>query len=318
VLKTLVGALVAGAYPGAMPYPSELDQRDDDPFWRRHELPTWGVAAAIYGGYVLLTWQHEALPWWLVSALGAWLLCWHASLQHEAIHGHPTASSRLNAFIAGVPLGLWLPYPIYRRWHIAHHRAAILTAPACDPESFYVSAAAWRRAGRVRRRLLVWRNTLAGRLLLGPPWLVGAFLRDELILLLSGERRHLAAWLWHLSSALAVLGWLWLVELPLWFYLVGMLWPALSLTLLRSFHEHRPASMRAAASLTLHASTPLALLFLNNNLHAAHHARPRLAWYELPRYQRRHRPESDYVLRGYHTLFRRYLLRPRDAPVHPG
>ena len=287
-----------------------------DPLWRRWELPTWGVAASIYGGFALLTWHHQVLPWWLLAPLGAWFVAWHASLQHEAIHGHPSRSARLNALVAGLPLGLWLPYGIYREWHFAHHEAEVLTAPAHDPESFYVSEAAWARAGPLRRRLLVWHNTLAGRLVLGPPWLLAGFYRDELSRLARGDLSHLAAWAWHALAVAPVVGWLLWVGLPLWFYLLAMVWPGVSLTLMRSFHEHRTAPTQEGASLTLHAGAPWALLYLNNNLHAAHHARPALAWYELPRFQRQ--LGSAYEMPGYGALLRRYLFKPRAAPVYPG
>ena len=39
------------------------------------------------------------------------------------------------------------------------------------------------------------------------------------------------------------------------------------------------------------AEAPLALMFLNNNLHALHHAEPGLAWYRLPARYRQRRAE---------------------------
>lgn len=285
--------------------------------WRRWELPTWGVAAAIYGGFGLVTWYHQALPWWLLAALGAWLICWHGSLQHEAMHGHPTRSARLNALVAALPLGLWLPYPIYRDWHLAHHRAEVLASPLDDPESYYLSGEAWARAGPLLRAFLHCLNTLAGRLLLGSPWMVAGFLAAELRRLGRGDRRYFGTWLWHGLAVALIVGWLRLVELPLSFYFLGFVWPGLALTMLRSFHEHRPAARLEDSTLTLHAAPPLALLYLNNNLHAAHHAAPHLPWYDLPRFQREARLGGDYVMAGYGALIRRYLLRPRDAPVYP-
>ena len=65
------------------------------------------------------------------------------------------------------------------------------------------------------------------------------------------------------------------------------------------------------------------LLFLNNNLHYAHHKRPDLPWHALPAYYRAHR---DQLLRenggllyrgGYLEICRRFLLRPIDSPAHP-
>lgn len=294
-----------------------LPARNAWPLWRRWELPTWAVAVAIYAVFALLTWRHQALPWWLLSIAGAMSLAWHGSLQHEVVHGHPTRSEWLNAAIAGPPLSLWLPFRLYCLWHRAHHEAAVLAEPGTDPESFYLSREDWRRAGRLKRSLFWAAQTLAGRLLLGPPWIVGRFWLDEATRLWRGDRRHLAVWLRHGAGVALVLTWLWLVGMPPWLYVLGMIWPGLSLTLLRSFDEHRPAAKAAGRCATIHASLPLALLYLNNNLHAAHHARPDLAWYELPRFHREVLAEKGYQVAGYAALARRYLFRPKDSPVYP-
>ena len=59
----------------------------------RIELPTLGVAVAIYGGFLLLTWFYRDLPLWVTAPIGALLIAWHGSLQHETIHHHPTDNS---------------------------------------------------------------------------------------------------------------------------------------------------------------------------------------------------------------------------------
>src|SRR5438093_12620550 len=120
-------------------------------FWRRYELPTWGIAISVYTGWLALTWCYRFLPTWLVLPLGAWLLAWHGSLQHEAVHGHPTRSARVNGLVAGAPLALWMPFALYRETHLAHHRVEQLTDPSKDPESFYTSGDAWRRMGALGR-----------------------------------------------------------------------------------------------------------------------------------------------------------------------
>src|ERR1700689_2025289 len=111
---------------------------------RRFEPQTLSVAVAIYGGFGLVTWYFHSLPLWVVVPLGAVLIAWHGSLQHETIHGHPFPSRRLNALLGGVPLSLFIPYSLYRRTHLWHHRFAgrILTDPLVDPESFYLTQGA--------------------------------------------------------------------------------------------------------------------------------------------------------------------------------
>ena len=64
--------------------------------WRRYEIPTWLVSLTIYGGWLALTWYALALPWWTVVLLIGGLVGWHNSLQHEAVHGHPTNSAEFE------------------------------------------------------------------------------------------------------------------------------------------------------------------------------------------------------------------------------
>src|SRR4051794_41961623 len=79
------------------------------------EAPTLALAALIYGGWLALTLAWHALPLALAVPLGAWLLVWHSSLQHEIIHDHPTPYRRLNTVFRWVPIGLWLAQAVYWR-----------------------------------------------------------------------------------------------------------------------------------------------------------------------------------------------------------
>jgi hypothetical protein len=52
------------------------------------------------------------------------------------------------------------------------------------------------------------------------------------------------------------------------------------------------------------------------------HLRPGLAWYALPGWYHAHREQlvrlnGGLIYAGYFELFRRFLLRRHDAPVHP-
>jgi fatty acid desaturase len=65
-----------------------------------------------------------------------------------------------------------------------------------------------------------------------------------------------------------------------------------------------------------------ALLFLNDNLHIAHHARRTLPWYDLPRLWRQLRPAAAsrpglLFSGGYGEVVRRHLFRPADTAEHP-
>jgi fatty acid desaturase len=292
--------------------------------WLGRAGPSWLVALTIYTGWALVTWFHQALPWWLLLPAGAILLAWHGSLQHEAVHGQLSPHRWINDAIARPPLSLWLPFAIYRRVHRAHHDFEILTEPWRDPESFYVDQATWHRLYRPIRAVLWAYNTLLGRLLLGPFLVIGQFLWAEISALIRGDHRHLGVWLWHLPAVALVLIWIMGVcGIPPLAYLALFVLPGASLTLVRSFAEHKAAMTPFERSAVVEAGPFFSLLFLNNNLHYVHHKRPDLPWHALPRYYRRHRrqllAENGGLLyrRGYAEIFRRFLLRPVDEPMHP-
>ena len=292
--------------------------------WRRRAGPSWLVAGVIYAGWALTTWFYVDLPWWLVLPLGGLLLAWHGSLQHEAVHGQFAPQSWLNTLVAQPPLGLWLPFPIYRATHRVHHDFEILTEPWRDPESFYVDQATWNRLAPPVRSVLRAHNTLLGRLVLGPFLIIGQFLWAEGRALGRGDLGHLAIWLWHLPLVAAVLVWVvGVCEIPLWAYLALFVYPGTSLTLVRSFAEHKAAAVPEERSAVVEAGRLFSLLFLNNNLHYAHHKRPDVPWHALPAYYRAHRDQllqenGGLLYRGgYLEICRRFLVRPIDSPAHP-
>ena len=277
------------------------------------------VVGAVHGAWIALTLSAAALPWWLAAAALAVVLAWHNSVQHEAVHGHPTPSERVNAAIAALPLGLWMPFASYRRLHLEHHRCALLTDPARDTESFYVAPARWRALPAPVAALLTFNNCLLGRLTVGPLLAVGRYWFAEARAATTGDRdRVLREWGPHLVLVAGLLAWLSLVcALPLWLYAVAA-YGGLALTLIRSFAEHRPAGRQGARTATVEASLFWRLLFLGNNYHVLHHRRPALPWYRLIQtYRRQRRGRGETVFDGYSDLFRRYILRPKDSPLHP-
>lgn len=291
-------------------------------FWRRFELPTWGLMAVIYGGWLGLTWSYHDLPWWIVAPAGGWLLAWHMSLQHEALHGHPTRSHLLNGLLAGAPLALWLPYPIYRDSHLAHHRDRYITDPLEDPESYYLTPERWAALPAPARGLVWAHHTLLGRLLLGPPWLIVGLLRAEARRLRGGDYRYVGAWLVHLGAVAGVLGWvIGICAIPWWAYLLLFVYPGCSLTLLRSYAEHRPDGDPRQRTVVTESGL-FGVLFLHNNLHVVHHRFPRLPWYAIPAVWRCRGTEllgenGGHLFRGYREQLWRYGLRAKDHPVHP-
>jgi len=278
------------------------------------EWPTLLLALVIYGGWLAITAWHALLPWPLLLALGAWLIAWQGSLQHEVIHGHPTRQRWLNDAIGFVPLSLWLPYTIYRRDHVAHHATDLLTDPFDDTESNYLP-----RHGGMAHLCAVLEATLLGRMLFGPPIRLARFWLGELRRLARDPGGVAWDWLPHLAGVALVLWWLDHVGLPLRTYLLCFVWPGTSLLLIRSFAEHRASADPAARTAIVEDFGPLGLLFLYNNLHVWHHGRPAAPWYALPALHRA-APEAfaqapRYA--GYGEVFARFAFRAHDALVHP-
>ena len=290
---------------------------------RGGEWRTWLVAGTIYGGWLILTFHAAALPWWLLLPAGACIVCWHGSLQHETVHGHPTRSGRVNRAVAWLPLGLWLPYEIYRDTHLRHHACPALTDPLEDTETHFVRQGDWERMSGPRRLILRFNQTLFGRLTLGPALAVLALWRPELGRIRSGDLSNLGIWLRHALGAGLVLGWVVLAcDLSVGAYIALFAYPGLSLTLLRSFAEHHPAPHRGRRTAIVLGGPLSRLLYLNNNLHVVHHSRPELPWYAIPAAFSARREDysaeaGGHVYAGYTTLLCRFLFRARRHPVHP-
>ena len=286
------------------------------------EWPTVALAIVIYGGWLALTYWHASLPVWVLVALGAWLICWHSSLQHEVLHGHPTRFLAVNRAIGFPPLALWLPYERYRATHLKHHHDERLTDPLDDPESRYWLQDDWERLGPLGQRLLRVQSTLAGRLVVGPFWAIGSFLMSEGLAIIEGDRRVLRIWLIHLIGVALVLAWLKICAMSSVFYVLAFVIPGTSLMLIRSFAEHKADALVERRTAVVESFGPLALLYLYNNLHATHHDRPWVPWYELPGQFRASRSRllsanGGLRYRGYGEIFRRFLLRPYQHPLHP-
>jgi fatty acid desaturase len=290
---------------------------------RAVEWPTLALASVIYGGWAALTFWHAQLPPWLIVMLGAWLIAWHSSLQHEIVHCHPTRWRHVNFALAFPPLSLWLPYARFPMTHLVHHRDEALTDPLADPESFYLTSAQWRDRRRLTQALLWAQTTLLGRLIVGPAWTVGRFLCGEAQAIGAGDRQRARIWAAHLIGVAFVLYWLTAIcDMSVAFYLAAIVYPGTALLLVRSFAEHRAAPGVRERIAIVENAWILGPLFLFNNLHAAHHERPDLAWYELPGWYRANRERliranGGLVYDGYGEVARRFLLKAHDSPIHP-
>jgi fatty acid desaturase len=296
-------------------------------FAARTEWPTWLMIVLIHGGWLAVVlcmhWQWlsivEATP--LLIVLGAW----HMSLQHELLHGHPTRSVIVNRLLGSIPLAIWYPYTIYRDTHFAHHHNETLTEPDIDPESNYVLPEQWTHAPVWQRRLWAARKSFIGRLIVGPPLSVATMIAGTLNDWRRGDLRYVQTWIVHAALvALLLAGLQWFAQMPWWYYLLAVTWPALSLAMIRSLYEHRAARDPRHRTVINEAGPFMRLLYLNNNYHLVHHDLPHLPWYQLPYAYRIRRDayaasNGGFVIRGgYWELLKRFAWRETDFPVHRG
>lgn len=286
------------------------------------EWPTLALLGATYALWLLaISW---AAAFWL--PLGVCLLAvagaQHSSLCHEALHGHPTRIKWLNEALVFPQLTLVIPYGRFRDTHLAHHIDERLTDPYDDPETNFHDPAVWYELPRRMKVLLNFNNTLLGRMAIGP--LLGQvfFMRSDWRAIRRGEAGVLAAWLLHIPAAGCVIwGYQQWGQMPLWAFLLGS-YLGLSLLKIRTYLEHRAHESSCGRSVVVEDRGVLALLFLNNNYHALHHARPGVPWYQLPRLFRAERAailkrNDGYYYRSYREVFAKHLVKAKDPVPHP-
>jgi Fatty acid desaturase len=289
----------------------------------RSELPTWLLMFVIYGGWFATLIYSATLGLFASTILLIVFTTWYMSLQHELIHGHPTRWPRINQLFGLLPLAVWYPYGLYRDSHLAHHRNQLLTVPGEDPETYYFSAERWQRFRPWQRRMICWRNTFPGRLLLAPLLDIWGAIAGMVKAFRQNERRSIAMWVIHFLLLALLFFWLKKQGFSVLWYLVAVSYPALAITKVRSFLEHRADDDPLARSAITETSLLWRLLFLNLNYHSVHHDLPGIPWYGLRKVWLRDRAQyaernQGFVVKGYREWWRNYRFRPVDVTVHPG
>lgn len=289
----------------------------------RSELPTWLLMVAVYGGWFASVVYWRTLGLTLSTLLLVLFTTWYMSLQHELIHGHPTRFPRLNQLFGTLPLAVWYPYGLYRDSHLAHHRNHTLTDPDEDPETYYLSPARWAQLKPWQQQVIHLRNTFPGRLLIGPLLDMAATLKKLVHAFIDRDKPAMAMWIIHLTSLSGLFYWMTLHGFsPLWLVLT-VSYPALMLTKVRSFYEHRADEEPLARSVNNEAALPWRLLFLNLNYHSVHHDLPGLPWYGLRKvyllyrdgyYRRNH----GFRVAGYGEWITRFWRKSVEVNAHPG
>ena len=286
------------------------------------EWPTLLLLFATYGLWILSTTVVADLSLGLAIVLLALSMAQFSSIQHEVLHGHPFRSRALNEALVFPALNLAVPYGRFRDLHLAHHHDPNLTDPYDDPESNYQDPAVWARLSGPYRAVLRLNNTLLGRMLLGPAIGTWHLVVSDLAAIRRGDKGVALSWGLHALGVAMIAVWLLAVStLPIWAYLLAS-YLGYSLLKIRTFLEHRAHEAARARTVIIEDRGPLALLFLNNNLHVVHHMHPTVPWYRLPatyRANREHylRRNEGYLYRSYAEIFARYLLRAKDPVPHP-
>jgi fatty acid desaturase len=140
------------------------------------------------------------------------------------------------------------------------------------------------------------------------------FWAGEFRKILNGDRRRLRIWSWHALGVGLVVAWVTGVcHIPLSVYFALLVYPSVAVSHLRSFAEHHDEVDSRLRTRVVEAHPMWGVIFLNNNLHIAHHANPKLPWYQLPRAWRQMRRAAQtqgLVFKGgYWEVTQKYLFR---------
>ncbi|PWV97259.1 fatty acid desaturase [Hoeflea marina] len=289
----------------------------DNAEWR-----TLLLAGVCYAVWLALTFGLRDLPFAAQVLLLIPVITLHSSLQHEVLHGHPFRNQMLNDLMMTPPIGILVPYQRFKACHLAHHINETITDPYDDPESYYLDPEVWNRKSAWLKALLTLNNTLVGRVTLGPALATIGFARAEWSKIRAGDRQLGGIWVRHLAGVSLILV---LISRFGSLSAAGYFMAAyfgMGLLMVRSFLEHQAVDKTNARSVIIETRGPLAMLFLNNNLHSVHHAYPSLAWYRLPAFfqlnrDRFMRMNGGYRFRSYFEVFRRYALTPKEPVAWP-
>jgi len=288
----------------------------------------WQTLALIVASYsiwvILLLFGGEinTFIWIILSALNITLFM---SITHEVVHGHPTRNDLANRLLLLLPIGWSIPYERFRRTHLDHHTTEELTDPFDDPESWYLTHHQWLLRNNVARSLLMFNNTLFGRMLIGPVISLGRYYLGEIssiILRKKNWRVVTISWAKHLVLCGAMI---WVITLyssiELWQWVTSA-YLGQSVLLVRTFLEHQAAPDHSQRTVIIEAPCPIAFLFLFNNYHFVHHKRPHIPWYRLPSEYRKKREQflaenGAYVYRSYAEIIRKFFLCSKEPVAHP-
>lgn len=286
------------------------------------QWPTLALIVFCYTAIAVVTYFSSYTTPWLTVPTLAVLLALHSSLQHELLHGNPFKQTWLNDLLAFPAVGLLVPYIRFKDTHLAHHHDENLTDPYDDPEANYLDPINWANHPCWLQRLYRYNNTLLGRMILGPFIGMFSFYPADALNALKGDRAITKAYVWHLAGVL--LAAIWIIGIANWTWLqwLAAAYGGMLILRIRTYLEHQANENVPARTAIVQDRGPLAWLFLFNNFHCVHHQHPRMPWYKLPGYYRKHQSHFDelnehYTFRHYGQVFKQFLFRAKDPVPHP-
>lgn len=286
------------------------------------EWVTLGLIAGCYGAWLAVGLLWNTAFWLCALVALPFIAAFHTSLQHETIHGHPTAWPWLNELLVSLPLAVVFPYRRYKDLHLTHHRDEHLTDPFEDPESYFWPPNQVRDMNDCQRLIFALNNTFLGRLAIGPILTIVGFSRTETQRAKQNEPGVRKAWALHALGLGALVLILVALSIPLWVYALFVVYPALSITAMRGYAEHQAAENVGARSAVVEAHPFWAFLYLNNNLHIVHHASPATPWYDIPKLYAERRQQylaanENTLFLGYRDIWQRFAFRIKQPVAHP-
>ncbi len=214
----------------------------------RSELPTWLLIVTVYGGWFACVAGWQTLGLMPATLLLIWFTTWYMSLRHESLSmGIPPGWHGLTSCWDAAAGGL------VSLWHLPRQPPGAPSQPSADaprgrPRIVLCDGGKLAALLCRQRRLIHLRNTFWGRLLLAPLMDIIHTLNSALRAFREGDRRAIAMWSLHLLLLTGLLTWMAAQGFsPLWFVL-AVSYPALALTKVRSFLEHRAADDPLARS----------------------------------------------------------------------
>jgi fatty acid desaturase len=257
------------------------------------------VALAIIG-FAVDRWFVWAVVW-AVQAVNMLTL---VAMTHECVHLHFVRSRTLNRVLGTLAAAfIWAPFEVYRSRHIGHH------ADTCGPDDTegepYKFRARWQivasfLAGGIAYilSLPVW--GLAVSLGWSPRWVSGRAAR---------RRIRINMVVWGATAALGVV--LAMIDLRVvafaWLIPVAIFLTVPFVFVLMPEHYDAPGPGHVTSNTrTCVSNAAMRFVFLNTNLHTAHHDRASVPWTGLPAHHAELAStiDNEWVFSGYFAFYR--------------